>query len=176
MMSLGKRIKKLREEKGLSQREMAKLLSMGSSTIAMYETDKRNPDYDTLKIFSEFFNVTTDYLLGLSVEYQSSDQNKIKPDLEAPFRQKDHGDAYLKISELAYEYNLSDELVLSLIRKVREVYGPLPTPVIDSKAAHGPRYPGSGAFTKEDLEDKGDNEQDPDIKPNSRRPGHKNKI
>jgi len=180
MMSLGKRIKQLREEKGLSQREMAKLLNIGSSTIGMYETDKRNPDYDTLKVFAEFFNVTTDYLLGLSTDFQSNNQDKIQTDIEGIFRQKDHGDAYLKISELADKYNLPDELVLSLIKKVREKYGPLPAPVVDSKAAHGPRYPGSGAFTKEDLEEKkdgkGNDEQTPASKPNSRRSKNKNKI
>lgn len=176
MKTLGSRIKKLRDALGLTQEELAIKIGVARSTLASWETNRREPDYSTLQQLAEALKTNIQYLLT-GVDIPTNIQtDKIKPDLEAPFRQKDHGDAYLKISELAYEYNLSDELVLSLIRKVREVYGPLPTPVIDSKAAHGPRYPGSGAFTKEDLEDKGDNEQDPDIKPNSRRPGHKNKI
>ena len=59
----GSRLKKLREEKGLKQEELAQYLSVSPSAIGMYERDARNPnDAITLKI-ADFFNVTTDYLL-----------------------------------------------------------------------------------------------------------------
>ncbi|SET15274.1 DNA-binding transcriptional regulator, XRE-family HTH domain [Natronincola peptidivorans] len=63
---LGERIKKLREEQGLSQLEMAKVLGVGNSTMSMYESNARKPDYETLKKIADYFNVTTDYLLGLT--------------------------------------------------------------------------------------------------------------
>lgn len=50
-----KRLKELRGEKGLSQRELAKLLNISSSTIAMYEIGQRDPDTETLQRLSEFF-------------------------------------------------------------------------------------------------------------------------
>lgn len=60
----GNRIKQLREEKGLKQEELAKVLSVAPSTIGMYERDEREPnDSITLKI-AEYFGVSTDYLLG----------------------------------------------------------------------------------------------------------------
>ena len=64
VMTLGKRIKELREKKGYTQRALADLLSIGNSTLAMYEVDKREPDNDTLSKIADFFGVSTDYLLG----------------------------------------------------------------------------------------------------------------
>lgn len=62
----GNRIKLLREEKKLKQDELAKILSISPSAIGMYERDVREPnDEITLKI-AEYFNVSTDYLLGKS--------------------------------------------------------------------------------------------------------------
>lgn len=64
LSSLGKRLKTLRNLKKLSQRELAKQLNIAPSTLAMYEIDKREPDYNTLKKIADFFQVSTDYLLG----------------------------------------------------------------------------------------------------------------
>lgn len=62
----GNRIKKLREEKQMKQDELAKILSISPSAIGMYERDEREPnDEITLKL-AEYFNVSTDYLLGKS--------------------------------------------------------------------------------------------------------------
>lgn len=58
------RIKALREKENISQKELAKNLGVSSSTIAMYETGKRNPDSDMLKRIGDYFNVSVDYLLG----------------------------------------------------------------------------------------------------------------
>jgi len=63
-MSFGKRFKTLRLEKNLTQAELAKILSIGESTISFYESDKREPDYETLQKIADFFNVSVDYLLG----------------------------------------------------------------------------------------------------------------
>ena len=63
---LGNRIKKLREEKNIKQEDLAKKVNVFPSAIGMYERDLREPnDEITLKL-AEFFNVTTDYLLGKS--------------------------------------------------------------------------------------------------------------
>jgi len=178
-MSIGKRIKIMREKINLTQEEFADKVRISRSALANYECGAREPKGEILVRMADNLGTTTDYLLGRTEELSQENKKPKQPDLEAPYRQKNPGDAYLKISELAYEYNLPDELVLSLIKKVREKYGPLPAPVVDSKAAHGPRYPGSGAFTKEDLEekdDKGNDEQNPASKPDSRRSKNKNKI
>ncbi|MDF2635419.1 MAG: helix-turn-helix domain protein [Pelosinus sp.] len=63
-MSLGKRLSQLRRDKKLTQEQASKLLNISRSRIALYETDKRDIDTDTLRQFAEFYGVTTDYLLG----------------------------------------------------------------------------------------------------------------
>ncbi|MGB9803087.1 MAG: helix-turn-helix domain-containing protein [Desulfofundulus sp.] len=64
MPSLGERLAYLRSQRGLSQAELARLLHMGQSTIAMYEKNRRSPDNQSLKRLADFFGVSTDYLLG----------------------------------------------------------------------------------------------------------------
>lgn len=63
-MTFGKLLKKLRMEKSLNQLDTAKLLGIAQSTYANYEIDNREPDFNTLLNIANFFNVSTDYLLG----------------------------------------------------------------------------------------------------------------
>ena len=60
----GTRLKILRTEKGLIQKELADLLKVSPSTIGMYERNQRDPDTETLRFLADYFNVTIDYLLG----------------------------------------------------------------------------------------------------------------
>ncbi|MEK4712293.1 helix-turn-helix domain-containing protein [Sporosarcina sp. FSL K6-5500] len=66
--TLGARIKELRNQKKLSQKEFGKLFALAESTIGMYERDERKPDYETLESFAEYFGVTTGYLLGTEIK------------------------------------------------------------------------------------------------------------
>lgn len=61
---IGARLRELRAKAELSQEELAKHLQMARTTLAMYETDRREPDYTTLKRIADYFQVSTDYLLG----------------------------------------------------------------------------------------------------------------
>lgn len=61
---LGNRIKALREELGLKQEELANKMSVSPSSIGMYETNKREPNNELILKLAQFFNVSTDYLLG----------------------------------------------------------------------------------------------------------------
>ena len=63
---LGNRIKTLREELGLKQEELANKMSVSPSAIGMYETNKREPNNELILKLAQFFNVSTDYLLGKS--------------------------------------------------------------------------------------------------------------
>ena len=57
------RLKELRENRNLTQAELAKLLKVSPSAIGMYEQGRRDPDSSTLKKLSVLFNVSVDYLL-----------------------------------------------------------------------------------------------------------------
>ncbi len=65
-MSIGDNIKSLRKENNLTQKELAKKIDISASTIGMYEQNRRDPDTETLRKIAEFFEVSTDYLLGVS--------------------------------------------------------------------------------------------------------------
>lgn len=56
----------LRKKSDLSQKELADNTGLTRSAIGMYETGKREPDFETLEIFADYFNVDMDYLLGKS--------------------------------------------------------------------------------------------------------------
>lgn len=65
MEILANRLRKLREEKGLTQKELAQALGLNSkSTITNYEQNDRDPDYETLIKIAKYFEVSIDYLLG----------------------------------------------------------------------------------------------------------------
>lgn len=58
------RLKELRKSKKLTLKELGKMVGASESTISLYESGKRQPDYSTLQRFADVFEVTTDYLLG----------------------------------------------------------------------------------------------------------------
>lgn len=59
-------IKRLRTERGITQEQLASLLKVSRSTIGMYETGGREPDFETCEAIADIFNVDMDYLLGRS--------------------------------------------------------------------------------------------------------------
>ena len=65
-MKFNERLKELRISKNLTQGELAKLTNLGRSAVGMYESGKREPNFETLEIFADFFNVDMNYLLGKS--------------------------------------------------------------------------------------------------------------
>lgn len=56
--------KRLRMSSGLTQTEFAEKIGISRSTIGMYETGAREPDFEILERIADFFNVDIDYLLG----------------------------------------------------------------------------------------------------------------
>lgn len=63
-MTLGERLKTLRESHKLSRQELAEKLGLSYWAIAKYEQDERDPDHDTLGKMASLFGVSIDYLLG----------------------------------------------------------------------------------------------------------------
>lgn len=99
---IGKRLVLLRKNRDLTQDQIAKIFNMSRSTYAQYEVDRRNPDYATLKMFAEYFIVTTDYLLGFSDDpklKQVTDPEMLKELEEAKKAMDEAADRYLKILE-----------------------------------------------------------------------------
>lgn len=92
---LGDNIRELRKRYHITIEELADTLNSSYSTIAMYETNKRNPDYKMLAKIADYFSVTVDQLLG-------------RIDLDKPIK-------YLKICKKAESLNVSEEELDSLL-------------------------------------------------------------
>lgn len=59
------RLKELRAEKGIGQRNLSEILGLSNSSISYWENCKQEPTAGALFKLSKYFNVSTDYLLGL---------------------------------------------------------------------------------------------------------------
>lgn len=60
------RLKSLRKEQGISQKELASILFVSQQSIAKWETDRATPNPEMISKIAQYFNVSSDYLLGLS--------------------------------------------------------------------------------------------------------------
>ena len=65
MIKFAERLKELRIEKDLSQRDLSKATGISQNAIAFWENEKRVPNANAVATLALFFNVSTDYLLGL---------------------------------------------------------------------------------------------------------------
>lgn len=63
-MNFGQKLRTLRNEKHLTQQQLADLLGMTKGNISYYENDIKAPPSDIIVKISRIFHVTTDYLLG----------------------------------------------------------------------------------------------------------------
>jgi|AGTN01.2.fsa_nt_gi Helix-turn-helix. len=63
-LKLAERLLELRTEKGLSQKEAAKIFNLNAVTYLHYEKGQREPPLELLFVFADYFEVSTDYLLG----------------------------------------------------------------------------------------------------------------
>ncbi|WP_075780204.1 helix-turn-helix domain-containing protein [Marinitoga sp. 1137] len=65
-MNFSERLKQLREEKGISQRQLARDLNFSSAAVSLYESGQREPTLTALEKLAKYFNVSLDYLIGLT--------------------------------------------------------------------------------------------------------------
>jgi transcriptional regulator with XRE-family HTH domain len=73
MSSFGKRLRDSREEKGLSQQQLAKMLKTSHSVIGRYERDEMTPSVEVARKMAQYLDTTVGYLLG---EVKQSDTFK----------------------------------------------------------------------------------------------------
>ena len=66
MPSFPDRLKELRKSKNVTQKSVADYIGVGERLYQNYEYGKHKPNYDYIIKLAEYFNVSTDYLLGLT--------------------------------------------------------------------------------------------------------------
>lgn len=65
---MGKRLKYLRDKSGLSQKFVAEKIGVKNNTLSGYEAGDREPSSEILGKIAQFYEVTTDFLIGVSDE------------------------------------------------------------------------------------------------------------
>ncbi|MFT4145192.1 MAG: helix-turn-helix transcriptional regulator [Mobilitalea sp.] len=74
-MTIGEKIQKLRKEKGLSQEQLANQLEVSRQAISKWELGESFPDINKVVLISEYFQVTTDYLIK---DYSSDEEQSVR--------------------------------------------------------------------------------------------------
>lgn len=68
-MTFNLRLKQLRQRHKLTQSELAEILGLKPTAISNYESKRNEPSFDKLIALSKYFDVSCDYLLGISDAY-----------------------------------------------------------------------------------------------------------
>jgi len=66
MKNLNERLKEVRMEKNISQSQLAKDTGLSQSAISFWESGERSPSVQAVIILAKYYNVSTDYLLGIT--------------------------------------------------------------------------------------------------------------
>lgn len=104
-MFLGSKIKELRENRNISQKELGECIGVSDVMISMYEQNKKNPSIPTITKLSEYFGVSIDYLL-------SSD---IAADEKIPL--------YMSLAKDAQDNGISFEDIKMAIETIKRIRG-----------------------------------------------------
>jgi len=131
-MSIGERLRYLRESIGLSQGDLAKTLNIARTTYSGYENDIREPDFQFIIKVADFYNVTLDYLFGRQLkEEQIVAPKKEEISLRLKKSRELKGLSQREVSKLSginnktisgYENNVSEPDLLT-ISKLASIYG-----------------------------------------------------
>lgn len=107
------RIKQLREKRGLIQEILAAELGITQQMLSKYKRDVTLIKVDILKKIATYFNVTTDYLLGVS---------DVKRDLQRQMKMNETLDEYYDLIEIYKDLDSYDkEMIWSIMQTVKKV-------------------------------------------------------
>ena len=86
MVELGRKLRSLRLDRGLHQRQVAERIGVTTSVISAYENNIRQPSYEVFIKLARLFDVSADYLLGIDDNHDRAGQNLVSLDGLTPAR------------------------------------------------------------------------------------------
>ena len=95
-MSFGDNLRTLIEERDITQKELARQLNIAPSTLGSYVQNVREPDFSTLKLLADYFDVSIDYLLD---HYQKKTDTRQEQELLRVFRSLTDEQQYICIEQ-----------------------------------------------------------------------------
>lgn len=119
------RLKELRKQKGLKQKDLAGLIGVSQSTLSEWESEKYQIDNDNLFKLADYFGVSVDYLLGRDSQSVNSDshnttiESDIQDKLNEVLSQLDAEDADLLFNGESLDPDSRELLAASIERTIR---------------------------------------------------------
>lgn len=126
MTTLGSRIKEERISHKLTQTELGKICGVTKYTISLYENDKSTPSDDIKKILADYFDVSVDYLLGITntkkyntVSLSKNDEKDIQKTLSKTLEQLENSQEGLMFDGEPIDEETRELLKISLESSIR---------------------------------------------------------
>lgn len=125
MSVFSERVKKLRKDKKQSQNEVGKALGKSRETISKYELGEREPDPNVIALLAKHFNVSSDYMLGItddSENYIIGKRKQFRPELHdfENYLKSNQIIPYLKLAIMMMDSNIDSNKFEILIKKYIE--------------------------------------------------------
>ena len=120
-MTLGEKLKMLRKKKNKTTQEVSKEINIGRSSLANYENDLRNPDYDTLKLLSNFYNASIAELLDEEPK-DTFTSEELKDKIPQEFKELfgEEGLKYIKFAKKMKEEDITPEMLEDLLETLKK--------------------------------------------------------
>ena len=108
-MKFGEILRELLEDNDITQKQLADDLNIAATTIGNYIRGMREPDFEILKLFAAYFNVTTDYLLDFQsgIEKDHSEEELLRLYRSLPTDKKE---LLLEQGKLLVRLNLKEDV------------------------------------------------------------------
>ncbi len=118
---LAERMKKLRKQRGIYQRDLADHLNVDVTTVTKYENGQRKPGFDTLINIADFYGVDVDYLLGRSDTPRLDQEwfNKLPQQIKDLV--SEHNIQYLEIARIAKDKEWSKEEIKEVAKFIEKI-------------------------------------------------------
>lgn len=113
MAEIKDRIVSLRNEKNITQSQLAEELNISPSAIGMYEQGRRKPSYELLEEICDYFNVDMDYLMG-----RSDIKNRYQAGLKYDWEDKKQEDSNIDMNTINTDY-----IMIPLYESISAGYG-----------------------------------------------------
>ena len=119
------RVKKLRKAKKQSQNEVGKALGKSRESISKYELGEREPDPNVIALLAKHFNVSSDYMLGITDDSEKekvNNRNSFSKKLSAfeSYLKNDNFIPYLQLAVIMKDSNIETDKFKTLIYKYIE--------------------------------------------------------
>ena len=119
-MSFGKRLRKLRKNRGLTLTQMADKFHKTKATFSAYENNKRKPSIDLVAELADFFNVSIDYLMG-KTDMKEDKTDDIRKAIEDNPELAEYWDHVLKREQLQLMFDQAKDLPDEAIKDVIKI-------------------------------------------------------